>query len=198
MTTGAARRVRVGTVNLTLEKLLDILHVLTGCERLTTVVNSWQIVVNWFILLVVNGCERFKREMKKMTKIRDLAAELGCTPENIYKQIRKYKDGELKGHIQKQYGASWLDDEGVRIIKDRMIRPAVVVSDGAFTAKIEALQDENKALLLQLNATQNALTEAQKGIIELKDTNTQLMLENQEIKLLSAQKKGLLQRLFGK
>ena len=54
-----------------------------------------------------------------MYSVKDLSYELDVTVQTIYNHIKK-NDKELIGHIFKKQGTSYLDDEGIRLIKISM------------------------------------------------------------------------------
>lgn len=61
----------------------------------------------------------FERVGIAMYSVKDLAYELDVTVQTVYNHIKK-NDKKLIGHIFKKQGTSYLDDEGLKIIKISM------------------------------------------------------------------------------
>ena len=71
-----------------------------------------------------------------LIKVRDFAAAVGCTPQNIYKHIRKYRE-ELGGHVIEGRRSLMLDEYACDFIREAMYPKEVSADD-----TVQRLQNE--------------------------------------------------------
>ena len=115
---------------------------------------------------------------KRMTVIslREYASQKNVSYEAVRKQVTRYKD-ELAGHIIMDGRQQFLDEEAVAFLDARRKKNPVVIYQQNKDEQIEALEEENKKLLLALN-------EAKDRIIELQGVQMLLDASEKEKKLL--------------
>ncbi len=156
--------------------------------------------------------------MLPMFKVKEVAATLKVSRQNIYYWIDKLKDKELKGHIYKHGNASVIDKEGIKVLKDKMNIQTDVT--GSFTEhdqkgdKQHATNTDIKELKESIKKLESNYTELVTTLqrqLEIKDQqlenkdrqfeNFQVLLKQNQEKILELEgeaqerKKPLLERL---
>ncbi len=116
-----------------------------------------------------------------MRNVKEIAADLGVTIQTVYNHINK-NEKELQGCIFKQQGVTYLDDEGIRIIKISMglIQAPVVKENIGIEEVIKDISD-----LVTENVSANIkqdMDKLQQEVQDLKSQNELLikMLQNQQ------------------
>lgn len=159
-----------------------------------------------------------------MITVKEYAKNVGKSQQAVYKQLNSKKNKiRLDGHIIKQNGTSYLDDEAVEILNESR-QATVVLMEQEKDEEIERLKEENRNLLIKIamqadkiselqeetknnalliaeaNTNQLLLEEKTKQFDELKDNNKQLADElaitKQELE--HERNKGFFAKLFGK
>lgn len=107
--------------------------------------------------------------------IKEYAQKKGVSYEAVRKQISKYKDNELHGHIVKVKKTQYLDEYAVVFLDEKRRESPVVLMREDRNERIEELERENKALLLKV-------AELQEQLLQEKDNVK--MLQQEKIELL--------------
>lgn len=127
-----------------------------------------------------------------MMTFKQYASRCGISYEAVRQLCRTHAE-ELQGHIHKEGRARTLDDEGVSILDKARGGNPVVVMQQSRDEELQALREENKALLLKVAALQDELLQERGKVAELQEA---------EVKRLQAvaeeQPRGFWSRLFGK
>lgn len=112
-----------------------------------------------------------------MIKLQDFARECGVTDRAIQKHLKNH-EAHLEGHFERRgKNGTWLDQTAQEYIRSLMVQQPIVVGDAETHREVEALKEENRALLKALNG-------AKDRIIELQDTRLQLEAAERETKIL--------------
>lgn len=74
-----------------------------------------------------------------MLKVIEVANQLGVSKVTVYKKMELYKK-ELKGHIKKVKGITFLDDEALELIRKSLIENGVIKDESLSPELIEAYQ----------------------------------------------------------
>ena len=113
-----------------------------------------------------------------MITIREYAAKHDISYEAVRKQLRRFEK-ELEGHISRQNGTQFLDEEAEAIL-DAHRQPRVMA--------IETQNEEAKQALL---AAHEEIRRLQQEIIALQDERGRLQLSAAKVELLEEKNKGL-------
>ena len=124
-----------------------------------------------------------------MMTYKQYADRCGITYEAV-RQLTITHAEALTGHIHKQGRGRVLDDEAVTILDNARGGNPLVIVQASRDEELQALREENKALLLQVAALQNELLQERGKVVELQEAQIQ-RLEAPE------QKRGFWARLFG-
>jgi len=85
-----------------------------------------------------------------MITIKEYAKNVGKTQQAVYKQLTSKKNKvRLEGHLIKENGTTYLDDEAVKILNESR-QTTVVLIDQEKNEEIERLKEENRNLLLSV------------------------------------------------
>ena len=126
-----------------------------------------------------------------MMTFKQYASRCGISYEAVRQLCRTHAE-ELQGHIHKQGRTRVLDDEAVTLLDAVRSNNPVVVLQVSRDEELQALRDENKALLLQVASLQAEL---------LREKDTVKQLQAAEVARLQAaneeKPKGFWARLFG-
>ncbi len=76
-----------------------------------------------------------------MYKVIEAANQLGVSKVTIYKKMELYKK-ELKGHIKKVKGITYIDEEAYDLIKKSLVENGVIKDDSLSPELIEAYQSK--------------------------------------------------------
>lgn len=76
-----------------------------------------------------------------MYKVIEAANQLGVSKVTIYKKMELYKK-ELKGHIKKVKGITFLDEDAYELIKKSLVENGVIKDDTLSPELIEAYQEK--------------------------------------------------------
>lgn len=131
-----------------------------------------------------------------MISLKDYAKNKCVSYEAVRKQVNRYKK-ELEGHIHKVGRTQYLDEDAVLFLDGKRNDNPVILVQMDKDEELQHLQNENKALLVQIAQIQNELIQTQKALAAEKD-NVKL-LQEEKIALLEAkteEKKTWWQRLF--
>ena len=80
-----------------------------------------------------------------MLRFKEYADSKGITVQVVYKHIKK-RQKEFEGHIIKQYGVQYLDDEAIAMLNSIIRDNTLVVLDNSKDEEIKKLQEENSRL----------------------------------------------------
>lgn len=100
-----------------------------------------------------------------MYRVIEVANQLGVSKVTIYKKISLFKK-ELKPHIHKKRNITFIDDQGVEIIKESLIANHVIADS---TDKDNQIDELNQALELhqsQVKLLNDRLIETEKAHME--------------------------------
>lgn len=107
-----------------------------------------------------NGSATLRKGVVCMLKIKDYALNHGVTTQAVYKQISNHKK-ELEGHIIKEKGTRYLDQEAIRILESyRENSPSIVVEQGN-KEEVESVRLENQKLKEELLVLQKKYIDIQ-------------------------------------
>lgn len=123
-----------------------------------------------------------------MKTVKEIALDLEVSQVTVYNHIKKL-DKELKGNIFKKQGTTYLDDEGIRLIKISMglIQPPVVKENIGIEEVIKDISDlvtENVSANIKQDIN-NKMDKLEQEIQDLKEQNRiliELMQEQKEKK----------------
>jgi len=124
-------------------------------------------------------------EMNLLT-IREYAKQKHITYEAVRKQIRKYKDDELKDHIIRKNKTQYLDEYAIDFLDNRRRESPVMMYQMNQDEEIQRLTEENKMLLLKLTEVQDALIKAKEQTLLAEQQK--LLLEDKEKQIDKLQK----------
>lgn len=91
-----------------------------------------------------------------MMTLRDYAKKNNISYEAVRKQVVRYQK-ELAGHLIKDGRQQFLDEEAVAFLDAKRKKNPVAIYQMDKDEQIERLENENKQLLVKLNAVQDAL-----------------------------------------
>lgn len=138
--------------------------------------------------------------------VKQYAEQRGKTVQAVYKQLRGIENSKaLEGHVFRERinnrMTTVLDAEAVRILDEASKQSVQIVEQTNDKEKIEALEQENKMLLLKIAELQEKLIEKQDDIQRLQNEKMELLEAKQEPepqKQSEPEKpKGFFARLFG-
>lgn len=138
--------------------------------------------------------------------VKQYAEQRGKTSQAVYKQLRGIENSKaLEGHVFRERinnrMTTVLDAEAVRILDEASKQSVQVVEQTNDREKIEALEQENKMLLLKIAELQDKLIEKQDDIQRLQTEKMELLESRQrseaEQQEPAAKPKGFFARLFG-
>lgn len=91
-----------------------------------------------------------------MLTIKDYAAQAGVSYEAVRQQIKRYS-AELDGHIVKDGRTRCLDDYAQQFLDEKRKKNPIIIQQASKDDEIQALVQENKALLLKVTELQDLL-----------------------------------------
>lgn len=143
--------------------------------------------------------------------VKQYAEQRGKTSQAVYKQLRGIENAKaLEGHIFRERinnrMTTVLDAEAVRVLDEASKQSVQIVEQTNDKEKIEALEQENKMLLLKIAELQDKLIEKQDDIQRLQNEKMELLEAKQKPepepepqKPAEPEKpKGFFARLFGR
>lgn len=101
-----------------------------------------------------------------MISLKDYAAKNHVSYEAVRQQVKRYA-GDLEGHIIKVSRTQYLDDEAVAFLDEKRKRNPIIIQEASKEQAIQALQDENKALLLKVTELQDQLLREREFVKQL-------------------------------
>lgn len=99
-----------------------------------------------------------------MFKVIEVANQLGVSKVTVYKKMDIYKK-ELKGHVKKVKGITFLDEEAYEMIKRSLIENGVIKDDSLNPELIEAYQQKLKEKYSRMADLSKVLVKAKKDDI---------------------------------
>lgn len=119
----------------------------------------------------------------ELVTLKQYAETRKVTYESVRRMVNKYRE-QLAGHIIRDNGTQFLDEEAVAFLSDkrRQFKMVVVSEDSA--AKIEELQAEIESLRALLLTSQTELANTQKKLIDAQETVKQAIESNTKYNLL--------------
>lgn len=119
-----------------------------------------------------------------MITIKEYAKNVGKTQQAVYKQLNSKKNKvRLDGHLIKENGTTYLDDEAVKILNESR-QTTVVLIDQEKNEEIERLKEENRNLLLKIAMQADKIAE----LSEWKSEHAVMIAEANTNKLLLEEK----------
>lgn len=94
-----------------------------------------------------------------MLKVIEVANRLGVSKVTIYKKMEKYKK-ELRPHLHKKRNITFLDDEGIEIIRQSLIENNVIFEKTDIENQLRILEEELAHTKVQLDWMNNQLVSA--------------------------------------
>lgn len=133
-----------------------------------------------------------------MVTIKEYAESRGKSVQSVYKQMRSKENAiALDGHIIIQKfnnkDVKFLDDEAVRVLDAASSQSVQVIDRSTDKEELDALKQENKALLIKIAELQEQLIKKNEKIDQLKDEKIAYLENKEDWKSLP-----LLQRVFPK
>lgn len=120
-----------------------------------------------------------------MKTVKEIALDLEVSQVTVYNHIKKL-DKELKGNLFKKQGTTYIDDEGIRLIKISMglIQPPVVKEYKSTDEIVKDISDlvTDKVSEQVSNNIKQDMDKLQQEVQDLKNQNELLikMLQNQQ------------------
>lgn len=117
-----------------------------------------------------------------MITVKEYAKNVGKSQQAVYKQLNSKKNKiRLDGHIIKQNGTSYLDDEAVEILNESR-QATVVLMEQEKDEEIERLKEENRNLLIKIAMQADKISELQEetknnALLIAEANNNKLLLE---------------------
>jgi shikimate kinase len=119
-----------------------------------------------------------------MITIKEYAKSVGKTQQAVYKQLTSKKNKvRLEGHLIKENGTTYLDDEAVKILNESR-QTTVVLIEQEKDEEIERLKEENRNLLLKIASQADKIAE----LSEWKSDHAVMIAEANQNKLLLEEK----------
>ena len=119
-----------------------------------------------------------------MITVKEYAKNVGKSQQAVYKQLNSKKNKiRLDGHIIKQNGTSYLDDEAVEILNESR-QATVVLMEQEKDEEIERLKEEKENLLLKIAMQADKIAE----LSEWKSDHAVMIAEANNNKLLLEEK----------
>lgn len=119
-----------------------------------------------------------------MITIKEYAKHVGKSQQAVYKQLNSKKNKvRLDGHLIKENGITYLDDEAVKILNESR-QTTVVLIDQEKNEEIERLKEENRNLLLKIAMQADKIAE----LSEWKSEHAVMIAEANTNKLLLEEK----------
>lgn len=119
-----------------------------------------------------------------MITIKEYAKHVGKSQQAVYKQLNSKKNKvRLDGHLIKENGTTYLDDEAVKILNESR-QTTVVLIDQEKNEEIERLKEENRNLLLKIAMQADKIAE----LSEWKSEHAVMIAEANTNKLLLEEK----------
>ncbi len=100
-----------------------------------------------------------------MYRVIEVANQLGVSKVTIYKKISLFKK-ELKPHIHKKRNITFIDDQGVEIIKESLIANHVIADSTDKDNQIDELNQELELHQSQVKLLNDRLIETEKAHME--------------------------------
>lgn len=137
-----------------------------------------------------------------MITIKEYAKNVGKTQQAVYKQLTSKKNKvRLEGHLIKENGTTYLDDEAVKILNESR-QTTVVLIDQEKNEEIERLKEENRNLLLKIAMQADKIAELSEwksdhAVMIAEANNNKLLLEEKtkQFDELKADNKALIDEL---
>lgn len=98
-----------------------------------------------------------------MLKVIEVANQLGVSKVTVYKKMELYKK-ELKGHIKKVKGITFLDEEALDLIRKSLIENGVIKDESLSPELIEAYQ-------VKLQEKYSRMADMSKRVVKAKGDN---------------------------
>lgn len=126
-----------------------------------------------------------------MISIRDFAAKMGCSVQNIYKHI-KSNQTELEEHIVKRGSKKFLDEYAQKLLEDLITPKAIMINDQELINEINKL----RTLLMEANNENTKLHKENANLSkQLSDHTLNQKLLEQNISKLNEDKSNLEEKL---
>ena len=106
------------------------------------------------------------RGVMELVTLKQFADDQGITYEAVRRQVIRHAD-KLQGHIVKKDRTQYLDDEAVKILKERRRENRIVMQTIDQSDEIGRLTDQLESLKAQLMTAQNELLKEKDRIISL-------------------------------
>lgn len=118
-----------------------------------------------------------------MLSIKEYARKCGKTEQAVYKQIKAQKNKErLKGHIIRESGKQWLDEEAIKILDESREQNPVVVMEMNRDDQIRELEAECEQYKAKILELQETVIQKQDQIIQLQQNQRGIMDLERELK----------------
>lgn len=119
-----------------------------------------------------------------MLKVIEVANLLGVSKVTIYKKMEKFKK-ELKPYLHKKRNITYVDDDGIEIIRQSLIENNVIFEKSDIENKVKALSSQLESTKTQLEWMNNQLMSAYRD--DILNLRFVLDLLNGQIKVKSSQ-----------
>lgn len=119
-----------------------------------------------------------------MLKVIEVANLLGVSKVTIYKKMEKFKK-ELKPYLHKKRNITYVDDDGIEIIRQSLIENNVIFEKSDIENQVKALSSQLESTKAQLEWMNNQLMSAYRD--DILNLRFVLDLLNGQIKVKSSQ-----------
>lgn len=103
-----------------------------------------------------------------LVTLKQFAESQGITYEAVRRQVIRYEE-KLSGHIYKQNGVQYLDEEAVTFLKERRRASPIVLQTIDQKEAIDQLKEQIEKLRVQLMTVQSELIKEKDRVIELQE-----------------------------
>lgn len=111
-----------------------------------------------------------------LVTLKQFAESQGITYEAVRRQVIRYEE-KLSGHIFKQNGVQYLDEDAVTFLKERRRSSPIVLQTMDQKEEIDQLKEQIETLRVQLMTVQNELVKSQEEHLKAKDRIIELQDE---------------------
>lgn len=115
----------------------------------------------------------------ELVTLKQFAKDQSITYEAVRRQV-KHHERELAGHIIKQNGVQYLDEEAVEFLKERRRKSPIILMNMDQSEEIKELKSQIDTLRVQLLTAQNELMKSQDERLKAQDRIIELQDEAQK------------------
>jgi len=94
-------------------------------------------------------------ENMEMRTIKQISNELNVSTQAIYHKINKSMKFELKKHIVKENGQTFIDEDGFNLLKDKIQPQQIVVEQEKIENELELIEEDDEQFAIDVNQVAN-------------------------------------------